>query len=181
MKDISFSEKGKYYQADFVSEGPCVVQVDNGNTSTPLSIYRYMPDMDPSPDGNIEIAPKKRTIDLDVPAGMMIRIISWSPVKAAKMVLKPVASSGDSGTDGGVTNATASVDNNTGVPSVDVQLSGGVLNFDFKNLKGGQGDKGDVGAKITSITLNITGETISGTANLDDETTAPITGTYTAG
>lgn len=95
-----------------------------------------------------------------------------------------------------VTGATASVDANTGIPEVSVALQEGNLNFTFKNLKGEtgakgadgengkdgtNGEKGKTGAKITSIELSIIGTTITGTAHLDDDSTASITGTYTPG
>lgn len=68
---------------------------------------------------------------------------------------------GDPGNPGAVTEATATVDNQVGEPSVDVQLSGEndakKINFDFKNLKGEKGETGPTGSQgpkgngITSI------------------------------
>lgn len=68
---------------------------------------------------------------------------------------------GDTGDPGAVKEATATVDNGVGEPSVEVRLSGEdnakKINFDFKNLKGDtgergeQGVKGDTGNGITSI------------------------------
>lgn len=94
MKNIEFIEKGGSYVADFVSEGKCVVQIDNGTVDR-LALYRHMPDMEPSYYDRLDFDCRKRVFDLDVPAGMMVRIISRTAVKAAKMALvQPYGGSG---------------------------------------------------------------------------------------
>lgn len=158
MKDITFNQKDGLYVADFVSEGKCIIQVDNG-TVEPLIIYRHMPDMEPNVYDKLDIDCRKRVIDLDIPIGMMIRIISDTPVKAAKMVVVPQSGGGSSS----ITEATATVDANTGVPSVEVSLEENSLNFEFKNLKGERGKDG----ATPSITATATVDNNTGTPSVE--------------
>lgn len=101
----------------------------------------------------------------------------------------PAGADGADGAAAGFGTPTATVDANTGTPSVTVTASGPntakIFAFAFKNLKGAKGDtgaKGETGAQgpagkgVKSIALTTTGGVVTGgTVTFTDDSTAPIT------
>lgn len=123
-------------------------------------------------------------------------------------VEKQAGPQGPAGEAAEITSVTATVDANTGTPSVTVTPGGTAqqrtFTFAFKNLKGAKGDtgaagadgakgdkgdKGDTGATgangkdapaITACTINVTGATISGQLTMSSGEPITISGTYSA-
>ena len=122
----------------------------------------------------------------------------------------PAGADGADGAAAGFGTPTATVDANTGAPSVTVTASGPntakVFSFAFKNLKGAKGDtgaqgpagktgpqgqqgaqgaagaRGPAGKGVKSIALTTTGGAVTGgTVTFDDDSTEPITVTATEG
>lgn len=111
-------------------------------------------------------------------------------------VEKQAGPQGPAGEAAEITSVTATVDANTGTPSVTVTPGGTAqqrtFTFAFKNLKGAKGDKGDKGdtgatgangkdaPTITACTINVTGATISGQLTMSSGEPITISGTYSA-
>ena len=95
----------------------------------------------------------------------------------------PAGADGADGAAAGFGTPTATVDANTGTPSVTVTASGPntakIFAFAFKNLKGAKGDtgaKGPAGKGVKSIALTTAGGVVTGgTVTFTDGSTAPIT------
>lgn len=67
------------------------------------------------------------------------------PVLNLGLVRGQKGDKGDKGDAGSLASVTATIDANTGTPSIDVVYDGDNAEFNFHNLKGAKGDKGDKG------------------------------------
>lgn len=95
MSEISFKQGVEGYVAEYTSEGRTLVQIQ-GVKSGRLSVFQYIDTMEPCSMSTENF--KNTIIEINVPAGMKVRLVSDVEVKAVKaLVIKESVSAGGGG------------------------------------------------------------------------------------
>lgn len=95
MDEISFKKGAEGYVAEYTSEGRTMVQIQ-GVKSGRLSISRFIDTMEPVAMDTVNFT--NSVIEINVPAGMKVRLLSDVEIKAVKaLVIKDSAAGGDGG------------------------------------------------------------------------------------
>lgn len=95
MAEISFKKGVGGYVADYTSEGRTMVQIQ-GVKSGRLSVYQFIDTMEPCMMKTESFT--NTVLEINVPAGMKVRLVSDVEVKAVKaLVVKEQAASGGGG------------------------------------------------------------------------------------
>ena len=95
MDEISFKKGAEGYVAEYTSEGRTMVQIQ-GVKSGRLSISQFIDTMDPVAMDTVNFT--NSVIEINVPAGMKVRLLSDVEVKKVKaLVIKDSAAAGGGG------------------------------------------------------------------------------------
>lgn len=95
MDEISFKKGAEGYVAEYTSEGRTMVQIQ-GVKSGRLSISQFIDTMEPVAMDTVNFT--NSVIEINVPAGMKVRLLSDVEVKKVKaLVIKDTAAAGGGG------------------------------------------------------------------------------------
>lgn len=161
-----------YYFTPFVDSDGNLSWTNNGNLDNPISVNIKGDTGKTGPEGPIGPQGPQGNDGATGPKGdpFIYEDFTQEQLESLKGPKGDTGEKGDQGLKGNdgvnatITNVTASIDNNTGTPSVIVSMGGTssarTFNFDFKNLKGSKGDmgekglKGDNGISVTNAEIN---------------------------
>lgn len=82
--NLNFRQEGTRYIYEFTSSGPVTIEVERDEKKE-FTVYGYVDDLSPVPLFSTSSF-EDILFQVDVPEGVNVRLVSWCPVIAAKMV-----------------------------------------------------------------------------------------------
>lgn len=83
-KELNFVQDGAVWKTEFVSEGPCIVQMDRETNAT-IRVWANIEGMNKVPVKDFRnLLDVNMIFELKIPAGLQVLIESWSEVTQAK-------------------------------------------------------------------------------------------------